>query len=148
MAISDVQICNIALTRVGAARISSLSDDSENAALANLFYDYEYETVLGKYKWHCSTKRVRLAQDSTTPIYGYSYRYALPTSPKCLRVFSVYPTGEYKIEGNYLLTNSDEVYIRYAAGIDEGELDSHVGLVIATRLAIDFSNRIAQDANM
>lgn len=145
MAITSVQICNIALTRIGAARISSLSDSSENAIISNLYYDLIYETVLKSYPWECSTYRTSLSQLSSTPLYEYNYAYQLPVSPKCLRVFETYPETDYKIENGKLLCNLDSVYIKYAARISEAELSSHVALVIAARLAIALSNRIAQD---
>lgn len=145
MALTSVQICNIALTRLGAARISDLSDASENAIINNLYYDLVYENVLKKYRWSCSTYRAKLAQLSTTPLYEFNYEYQLPTSPKCLRVFETYPKTTYKVENGKLLCNLDSVYIKYAARINEFDIPSHVALVIAARLAISLSNRVMQD---
>jgi len=145
MAYTAVQICNIALTRVGGKRISSLSEQSENAIIANTIYNPIYEHVLASYEWHCAIRRAKLAQLSSSPEYEYDYKYQLPSSPKCLRVLSTYPEAEYKIEGQALLCNVDQIYIRYIARVDESELDSHVALVVAARLAIEFANRVAQD---
>lgn len=148
MAFTSVQLCNIALLRVGGTRISSLNDQSENAIIANIVYDIVYENVLAKYKWQCSTLRVKLAQLNDSPVYEFNYQYQLPTSPKCLRIFSIYPKADYKVENGKLLCNLNEVYIRYAARITEAELSAHVALVISARLAIEFANRIAQDSGL
>jgi len=149
MAYSSVLLCNMALLRVGGARISSLSEDTENAIIANLVYQHTYDSVLSSYPWNCSTQRVKLAQLTSIPAFGYSYQYQLPSDPYCLRVFETYPkNAEYRIEDRKLLTDEDEIYIRYSGRIDEAGLDSWVADVIIAKLALQFVNRISQDIQM
>lgn len=134
---SKVDICNRALATLGDARISSLSEDSPQARLCNVIYDEVRETVLSDHPWNCVTKRARLARSTTAPVYQYAYRYALPTD--CLRVLSVYEAPEYQIEGKFLVTDSDDVYVLYVADVDDPNqyipaLREAMSLLIAAKL--------------
>jgi len=134
---SKVDICNRALATLGDARISSLSEDSPQARLCNVIYDEVRENVLSDHPWNCVTKRARLARSTTAPVYQYAYRYALPTD--CLRVLSVYEAPEYQIEGKFLVTDSDDVYVLYVADVDDPNqyipaLREVISLMIAAKL--------------
>lgn len=81
---------------------------------------------------------------SLSPVFQYKYQFALPDS--CLRVIAqVDPDNdnlEYKhaIEGDYLLTDEDNAYIKYVLQLtDPDKWDSILREVIALRLAIDLA---------
>jgi hypothetical protein len=65
--------------------------------------------------WTATIFRAELAQSAVAPEYDYTYAYQLPTSPKCLKVLDVSgdPFVEYKIEGDKLLTDEAEIFLRY-----------------------------------
>jgi len=112
---SEVQICNMALTRIGAAPIVSLSDGTTSANLCNtLIDDLSYRAMI-QGSWTTCIFRQELAQTAFAPEYEYTYEYQLPTSPKCLKVLDVDgdPYIEYKVEGDKLLTDETEVFLRY-----------------------------------
>ena len=108
---TEVSICSNALRRLGDSPITTLSDNTERARLCNAFYGDARDAVLRSHPWNFAITRARLAQLSSTPAYGYSYQYALPTDPYCLRVLEMeYSDYKFKIEnsateGRVLLTD-------------------------------------------
>lgn len=141
--ISQVTICNIALGACGANRISSIDDTAAQAQVVREYYGPVYDAVLASNPWNCATKRAALARMSTTPIYDFSYKYALPTD--CLRVLRLYSGQVFVIENGELITNDAEPYIKYVARIDESELAPLVGYVIAYTLASEINPAISKD---
>ena len=86
---TEVSICSNALRRLGDDPITSLTDDTERARLCNAFYVPARDLVLRSHPWNFAVTRATLAQLSDTPAYEYSYQYALPNDPYCLRVLSM-----------------------------------------------------------
>jgi hypothetical protein len=111
VATSETEIGNYALGLIGAARIDSFSDNSEEARLCNLYYTMVLEEFLSEHPWNFAQKRVDLSQTATTPVFGFDYEYQLPTD--CLRVLKISTSYDYKIEEDKLLTDSNEVAILY-----------------------------------
>ena len=87
MAVSEVDICNLALARVGQDVIVNLTDTGRSARLCNLLYEPSRDQLLRSYRWKFAIKRTELAASATAPDHGYTYSYPLPTD--CLRVLSV-----------------------------------------------------------
>lgn len=149
MALTNVAICNMAFTRIGTNRISSLTQDTENARIANLLYDFIVDEVLASYPWPCAITRASFAQLTTTPAYEYAYEYQLPSNPYCLKVLSVYPTGDYKVEGRKLLTDLSSVSARYIGRLtNASDFSPYVTRVLVAKLAVEFSGRIANALNL
>lgn len=88
MGLSDVQICNLALARVGQKKfIQSLSESSTPAALCNALYPNARDNVFASFPWPFATKdtgqTTGLAQLSINLRLGYAYAYATPTDMLC-----------------------------------------------------------------
>lgn len=144
---SDVQICNVALIKIGQPSILSLTEDSLEARSCNLLYNDIRQEVLRSHLWNFAIKRVELAQSTDTPVFGYNYKYALPSD--CLRVLRMDPEGdsiEFKIEDGYLLTNESQVYIRYVSNVtDPNKFDSSFRETLSTRLAAELAIVVTND---
>jgi hypothetical protein len=54
---TKVDICNKALTLLGAAPITSIDDDTATARSLNRVYDISLESILHEAKWNFATKR-------------------------------------------------------------------------------------------
>ena len=81
---NEIEICNIALARIGVAPIESMDEASEAARACNQYYDFVRRNVLRKYPWTFATRPVTLAQiDETPPDYKFAYRY--PSDALALR---------------------------------------------------------------
>tara|TARA_R110000751_G_scaffold128164_6_gene230217 strand:+ start:270 stop:887 length:618 start_codon:yes stop_codon:yes gene_type:complete len=96
MALSSVQISNMALSHIGAdSTIESMTESSSEAAQANLWYDYSRLQVLEAYDWGFSRKRLDLAiintiSDDTADnaYYEWVYRYQYPADCIAMRKIS------------------------------------------------------------
>lgn len=80
MASSEVDICNIALGRIGVkAWIESLNGSSEAARACKVYYGHSRDAVLSAFPWPFATRRATLAAASGVTYSGWSYAYALPS---------------------------------------------------------------------
>jgi len=145
---SRVSIANLALTVLGADRITSLEDNSENARRLNAIYDYCVEDVLRAHPWNFAVIRAQLALLSSTPAFGYDYEYQLPTD--CLRLLEINNgttlLTEYKVEGRKVLCNYDTVYCKYIGNVtDPNQYTSQFLFVLSSRLASELAYAITNN---
>jgi hypothetical protein len=143
---TEVSICANALRRLGDSPIVSLTDDTERARLCNAFYSEARDDVLRSHPWNFAITRQQLSQLSATPLYQYSYQYALPTDPFCLRVLEMeYSDYVFKIEhlagtGRVLLTDEGTAKIIYIARItDTAQFDSLFIDTLTAKLSVDLA---------
>lgn len=155
---SNVDIANYALNIIGASNISSFDENSKPARLVNQRYDSVRNAVFRSHPWNCLIRRAELAQEVEAPAFGYTYQYALPTDPRCLRVLEFsngslsYPqdnmfsnTGGpvFVIEGRKLLTDEGTARIKYIASItDPNEYDAGLIEALSARLAMEIAYAI------
>lgn len=94
---SVVEICNMALSRIGnAQRIDSLAEQSAQAEQCALFYEQTRDWVLRDMPWPFATKFVALAEVAVNPDPVHAHSYAFP--PDCLfarRIVSQAIPGQY-----------------------------------------------------
>ena len=123
MAVSETQICNMALTELGAGKISNyLEDASEKAVNCRLYYEPAVDEVLRSHEWNSAIWYQSLAKvvstDDNYMLTDYDewqYQFQLPTDPFCLRPLEIpdYKKYDYEIVGNYLITNLSTVLLKY-----------------------------------
>ncbi|HHJ80413.1 MAG TPA: hypothetical protein ENJ65_02135, partial [Candidatus Tenderia electrophaga] len=124
---SEVQICNQALSFLGAQLITSLDDNTVPAQLCKLHYAPLRDTVLSDGNWTFAMARRRLSADPTPPEFGWSNRYRLPNDLlRVVRVFTDASIGarrsgvEHQREGDFLLVNyGGPLYLQYIARITD-----------------------------
>lgn len=149
MATSEVEICNRALQKIGAKRITSLTQDAPNARACNVAYFVLRDMELRNHPWNFSIKRAELAADATPPDWGRQNSFTLPSDFLCLR--PDYPEDnlnckDWQIEGKKIVTNdAAPLYIRYTYRVtDPNEMDALFREALATKLAIEICEEIAQ----
>ena len=145
---SKVSIANLALTILGADRITSLEDNAENAKRLTAIYDSTLEDVLRAHPWNFAIARIQLARLATTPLYEYDYEYQLPGN--CLRVLSVSDgtniISDFKVEGRKLLCDDTTIKIKYIANItDPNQYTSQFIYVLASRLAAEIAYAVTNN---
>lgn len=120
--VSEVLICNMALSLLGVNTITNLTTDTtKEAVTCSLFYDNVRKSLLRSHPWNFAIARSELAMLSSAPAFEFDYQYSLPAD--CLRALKLYNTNEeFKIEGRYLLTNSDTVKLMYIKDITDTSL--------------------------
>ena len=147
---SVVDICNEAMDLLGAATITSLTENSKEARLCNRQFEKVRDTIIRSHPWNACIRRASLARDSETPAFGFNYQYTLPTDPYCERVLSFWNKNVdsevaaydslvmYKIEGRKILSNEASCKIVYPARVtDTEQYDSLLRSTIAHGLAAD-----------
>ncbi len=147
---SRVSIANIAMTILGADRITSLEDNAENARRLTAIYDACREEVLRAHPWNFALIRTQLSRLSSTPVFGFDYEFQLPSD--CLRVVQVnngadvLSDDDFKIEGRKLLSDEDTIYIKYIGNItDSNQYTSQFIYLFATRLAAELAYAITNN---
>jgi len=155
---SQVDICNLALKKLGENAIISIDDDSDEAESLRLIYDLVLKNELRINNWHFSITRTTLPALAEAPAFGYEKQYALPAN--YLRAIQVgehyfcenleeYVTDTspfYVIEGNKILTSeSAPLKFRYVRNdVSENEFDAGFVMTFASRLAYELAEDSTQ----
>lgn len=85
---SEVDICNLALFRIGQSlTIAALTETSNAARLCRTVYETCRDEVLEDFPWPFATKSVALAELTDTAPPGWTYQYAYPAD--CLHALRV-----------------------------------------------------------
>lgn len=135
MASSPIQICNIALSHLGANPIISFQDGTPESNLCNTLYDQARQKVLEDAEWSFATARRELAKSSTVPPFGYSSQFKAPSD--CLKVLEAFDKGtvssnpetspngtQWELESGYIMCDADIVLIRYTKDVTDTALFS------------------------
>lgn len=152
--VGKMDICNLALLRLGSLPIESLDEDSKRAITLKNCFDLVRDIVLRGHPWNFATKRAVLARLTEAPLFGYSYAYQLPIDQ--LRVLGIVdgagkldPTLVYEIEGDRLLTNQTSASIKYIQRVsDIGIFDAQFCSALASRLAAEVAYQLTGAAAM
>jgi hypothetical protein len=129
---SAVDICNLALARLGDSATVTSIDPPEGSAQAEhcaRFYPIARDTLLEAHPWKFATRRVRLAQ-LIVDTWNWDYAYAEPAD--ALKLLSVLPasaangtdTEEFEAETTadgdpVILTNLEDASLRYVARVTD-----------------------------
>ena len=142
---STVDICNGALNQLGATTILSLTEDSKNARLCNSRYTQVRDAVFRSHPWNCLQERLELAQSTTTPAWGYSFKYDLPGD--CLRLLRILDyDSNHKVEGRSILSNNSSMKILYISRVtDPNQYDENLRETLSAALAADIAYAITSN---
>jgi len=155
---TQTDIVNIALRRIGANRIDDLAKSgSKEAIAARDLYEEARRDLLNLHNWNFAIKRSQLSASSTDPTFGWDYTYPLPED--LIRLVSVHPHNDdhsivdYRLEfqssdDRVLVTNSNQIYIRYVWDIEDPNLFSaSFREALAWRLARDLALALSKSAS-
>lgn len=146
---TEVEITNKALAKLGIRPISSLEDKEESARAAKSLFGSVRDYELSIYHWLFAKKRVALAKDAQSPAFGYKNQFSLPAD--FLRLESVekplHMKDAYLIEGNKILTNLEAplkiIYI--SRDVDLVKWPPFFVEAFACKLAYELCERLKQD---
>lgn len=173
MALSKVQIANMALAEVPAPRITSFDDGSNEANYVNEQYQPSLEVLLEAHDWDFAIRRVELAALVTNPrTIDWAYGYELPVdvaSPRKLiptpsnstitgyemaRAYEPWVAGlddmsnlyQFEIAEAVLYTNLQSATLEYVTlDVDESEFPALFARALAFELASRLVMPIKQD---
>jgi hypothetical protein len=148
MTISRVSICNSALLKLGAERITALDGSSKEARICEEQYEKMRDLVLQDHPWNFALVRVELASTSNTPVFEWDYEFQLPVD--CLRVIRMQERDyEFVVEGKKLLTNYDTCKILYISKVEyEANFTAYFAEALAMRLASDLAYNLIQNPGL
>ena len=140
---------------IGAQPISSFTDGSTEALVANNIYNDIAEASLTRHRWRFATTQSTLSLLTNTPTGRYDYAYQMPTSPEVLQIISitvndyVIPYSRYQ---NYIYVNSygstSSLVMDYIYKVDEAYFPPHFRLALEYELASVFAGSVARDSSM
>lgn len=145
---TQLELCNVALSHLGEARIDALSDDTARARACALHYQPVLKEVLRSHRWNFAVARDEIDADPTGPAFGWGYQYSLPED--CLRVLEVndseagdWISDEWTIEGRKLLTNAATLRLVYIRDLDDEALtDPLFAQAFGLKLAVALTESI------
>jgi len=151
---TDIKICSDALLMLGANPISSFTEGTDEANICDRIYPDIKIKTLASYPWSFSFKKVQLARLVTTPTTEYKYEYQLPSdiigTPNAL--YDADEVGaprrrEYRLLGDKILTDYEEVYIDYQYNAPEYALPHYFVQLLKYQLAWHLAMPITDQAD-
>ena len=127
-AINEVTISNSALDHLGEDPITSLSQDNPAGRACGLSYPVALDLVISMHPWRSFTKRQVLAPLTSTPEFQYDLEYILPSDMVMFRSLhheggqTIIEKDRYKVEGNFVRTNENPIYLIYSQRPDASRL--------------------------
>lgn len=144
---TDVSICSDALVMLGASVISSFAEGTPAATACSRLYPDLRDTLLSRYPWSWSVRKVQVARLSTAPINEWKYAYQLPGNmlSGSLAVFDSASDSArslnygWEIYGSRLLTNLETVYIDYQESVSEALMPPYFVRLLRTAVAAELA---------
>lgn len=123
---TQVEIVNIALARLGESPIQSLNEGTVPANMAKVFYDPARRATLRDFNWNFSLTTARLAKLVETPV---DFRCAFSLPADCLKAIRLRregapdfsdPSGiRFAVRGGLLCTDEEAAFLEYVADVDD-----------------------------
>lgn len=107
---TKTDLCNQALSLIGADSITSFEEHTSTARRMRIIYDASRKALLRLHPFQCAVKRIKLSPISTQPEFGYTYQYQLPDD--LIRIINA-NIEDYVVETDKLLSNSDQLNLIY-----------------------------------
>ncbi|NOV24161.1 hypothetical protein E5S69_11625 [Cupriavidus necator] len=158
---SQTEICNRALTKLGAARITDIAENSKSARAMNALWETVRKAELRRRIWTFAAVRTTVPEVTPQPEWGYGHGYQTPSD--CLRLLQIGQTfavpamtdyrdqddSAYQLEGGLILTDQNApLKIRYIRDItDTGRFDALFVEALASKLAYEAAEEITQSAS-
>lgn len=149
MAATSVNIVNLALHTLGIARITSLSDNVEQARVMNDIYEHIRDEMMEIHPWNFSiVYSSTLSENDDAPNFDYDYSYALPAD--CLKVIELEDAeDEFKIVGGNLYTDTEDPKIKYISLVTTtGSFSKSFVTAFAARLAAETCYALTQSRTL
>jgi len=141
---SVVETSNRALQKLGASRITSLSDDSKNARACSACYTRIRDAMLRRHQWNFAIARAELAASTTAPAFGPANAYPLPAD--FLRLLPNNRECDWQIEGDTIVTNDNApLKIRYVRRVeDANQFDILFDEALSCNMALEMCEELTQ----
>lgn len=121
---TDIDICNIALTKLGQNTIISFNDETENARKLNIIYYQTKKALLREHIWNFANRTEIL---TLTAIDDDNWKYIYIYPPNCLYIDKIFNISDEDLyfdfeilninNQKYIATNLEQARIKYICDI-------------------------------
>jgi len=149
---SVVELCNLALAKVGRSCINSLAEASPEAEVCRLLFPGVRDSLLRQFPWNFAACSALLgAVSSAIPeagVWGYVYQYP----PDALQIHRVFAAGNFAVElpnefevvgtgaNRYICCNVYQAYARYGMKVtDPTVFDPLFSEALVSKLAVELA---------
>jgi hypothetical protein len=141
MTLSDVEICSVALVKIGASAIASFADDTVEADVASRLYEMTVRALLASHPWHFTLAEADLELADAPAQGGFSNAFVLPGDQ--VRIISAGGGRNarglpYRIAGNLLHADSREIVLTYQRRSETSTFPAFFVQALVARLAAEF----------
>ena len=123
--LTKIDLCSMALLKLGESPIQSLTDDSAAAKLSRTLFDTIVNSLLSLYPWRFATQQIDLVKNTDND-------FLIPSD--VLRVLKT----DGKIIGTKVISNSDTTSIVAIIKTPPEKFPSYFSSLVTTRLAMEF----------
>ena len=132
---TKIDLCSMALLKLGEKPIQSLSEDSAAAQLATTLFNPIVNMLLSIFPWRFATQNITLTRNSDGDFVIPGY---------VLRVLK----SEGQIIGNKIITTSDTLDIVAIVHVEPDAFPEYFSTLVATKLAVEFCIPLIGDTNV
>lgn len=152
---TETEICNLALSEIGAKLVTNYEEDStEEARACRLHFAQTRDALLRRHQWNFAQTRADLSQIVGTPVSDWDSAWQLPAD--CVRVISLpsdspyKPYQEFAVEGRTVLVREmDAVTLLYISNaVPVTSWDPLFIDALALSLAVKLAKSLAHDVAM
>jgi hypothetical protein len=86
---TDIEVAQKAMVMIGLEPLTSFTDSTDEALVANTIYEDIVSDCLSQHNWNFATGQKVLSRLTDVPVDRWEAAYALPTSPATLQVITV-----------------------------------------------------------
>jgi hypothetical protein len=138
--LSEIEISNLALDRLGSSTIISFQETIEGK-LCGRNYPIARDFILRQHPWNFTVKRVKLTRSVKTPVFGFLNQFRLPDD--LIRILEV--NEDYRLENGYLLSDKTTLEVKYSAVVGSNLFDVSFASLISIYLAYLMCETLTQD---
>jgi hypothetical protein len=155
MPVTDIDVINGALRKLGVDAIATLADDVNAARVATDTYSMLLDAVLTDAPWDFATTRAELTAHETSPDFGFDNAFDLPDGDPdafCLRVREIVNVNEYQwvVEQAQILTSHESpIQVIYTARVvDEALYTPQFIEALQSRLAAEWAEPLIASSSV
>lgn len=130
--LTKIDLCSMALLKLGEQPIQSFSDDCASAQLARTLFEPITDALIASHPWRFAVRQIDLVPDSDG-------NFVIPTN--VLRVLK----ANGAIVGNKIIAPSDKITITACVRVDTDVYPSYFVSLVATKLAMEFCIPLSGD---
>ena len=133
--LTKIDLCTMALLKIGEAPIQSLTDDTASAKLSRTLFEPVIDALLSIHSWHFATQIIELNKNTDGD-------FIIPTN--VLRVLKT----DGRVIGNRILSASEKTSIVAVVRTAPENFPGYFVSLVATRLAMEFCIPLTGDQSV